>query len=321
MTETHPKISVVIPTYNRAALILKTLDSVFRQSYSAHEIIVVDNCSSDDTNEILEPLIQNRKIRYVRHDKNYERARSRNTGMANATGTFLCFHDSDDLMYPDCLSTVAKIISENPHFKLFHCLYELIDTEGNLIHKYRFPALKDSKQAIADGNFLSCIGVFLHRDIYQSFKFDLNPDFIGSEDYEFWLRVIASYDLYRIDKVLCGMVHHGGRSILHMDIDATARRRLKIIEKIRLDPGLSKAYAPYLSSLPAHAYAYVATVANSNAEYSKSLQYLLKAILSGPRVLLKPKFYRTFLLASLRINPNLIYRFRRRNRFGSVMAS
>src|SRR5436305_9177608 len=91
--------SIVIPTYNRADLILETLETVFNQTYKNYEAIVVDNCSSDNTLELLAPLVEKHKIRYIRHDRNYERSKSRNTGMDAATGDFLTFLDSDDFMY------------------------------------------------------------------------------------------------------------------------------------------------------------------------------------------------------------------------------
>src|SRR5882724_11938707 len=95
----EPLFSVVIPTYNRAGLISRTLNSVLCQTYQDFEVIVVDDASTDDTEQILEPLIRTQKIRYIKHDQNYERAKSRNTGMENASGHFLTFLDSDDLMY------------------------------------------------------------------------------------------------------------------------------------------------------------------------------------------------------------------------------
>jgi hypothetical protein len=86
-----PTFSVVIPTYNRARLIGKTLASVFAQTYPAAEVVIVDNCSTDDTAEVLRPLIEAGKVRFIRHDRNYERARSRNTGMEHATSDYVTF--------------------------------------------------------------------------------------------------------------------------------------------------------------------------------------------------------------------------------------
>ncbi|MCA1594045.1 MAG: glycosyltransferase, partial [Acidobacteria bacterium] len=100
--------SVVIPTYNRADLIVKTLRSVLAQTYPHFEVIIVDNCSTDNTQEVLQPFLASGQVRFVRHERNYERARSRNTGMSLATGDFVTLLDSDDLMYPSNLEDAAR---------------------------------------------------------------------------------------------------------------------------------------------------------------------------------------------------------------------
>src|SRR5690349_19559359 len=109
--------TVVILTYNRADLILETIHTVLNQTYRNYEIIVVDNCSTDNTEEVLKPLIEKRLIRFLKHDKNYERSKSRNTGMKNANGDYLTFLDSDDFMYVNCLKDAHAYIIENPEIK------------------------------------------------------------------------------------------------------------------------------------------------------------------------------------------------------------
>ncbi|HLM60373.1 MAG TPA: glycosyltransferase family 2 protein, partial [Pyrinomonadaceae bacterium] len=148
--------SIIIPTYNRESFILNTLDSVFAQTDPHYEIIVVDNCSTDDTIKILQPLADAGKIRLIQHEKNYERARSRNTGMENAKGDYLTFLDSDDFMYPDNLADAAEFAAKNPEIKCFHNLYELIDADKKVLRKYPFPPLDDRIEAIVGGNFMSC---------------------------------------------------------------------------------------------------------------------------------------------------------------------
>ena len=113
------KFSIVIPTYNRAVLIPHTLESVFRQVYRNFEIIVVDNCSTDNTEEVLKPLIESNRIRYIRNDRNYERAYSRNVGFRNATGDYVTLLDSDDIMYPNCLADAADYIQKKPRYQIF----------------------------------------------------------------------------------------------------------------------------------------------------------------------------------------------------------
>src|SRR5687768_3250471 len=169
---THdPFFSVVIPTYNRAGLILKSLNTVFAQTYPHYEIIVIDDCSSDNTQQILEPHLKSGKVRYIRHDRNSERAKARNTGMENARGDFLTFLDSDDLMYPTNLEDAAAYVRANPEIKLFHNLCELVDEENRLLHRYDYPGLDDPLFAITGGNFLACIGDFIHREIYEQYRF------------------------------------------------------------------------------------------------------------------------------------------------------
>ena len=109
--------SIVIPTYNRASLIFETLDSVLSQSYTNYEVIIVDNCSTDNTEELLQPLMLSGKIRYIRNAENKERSYSRNVGLENAKGDFLTLLDSDDFMYPDCLADAQKFILENSFIK------------------------------------------------------------------------------------------------------------------------------------------------------------------------------------------------------------
>jgi glycosyltransferase involved in cell wall biosynthesis len=115
--------SIVIPTYNRADLIMKTLASVFSQTYLHYEVIVVDNCSTDNTEEVLSGYIQAGKIRYLKNDRNYERSWSRNRGMENAKGDFVTFLDSDDFMYPDNLKDAAVFVGEKKQSHIFNNFY------------------------------------------------------------------------------------------------------------------------------------------------------------------------------------------------------
>ena len=127
-------------------MILPTLNSVFNQTYQNFEVIVVDNCSTDNTLEVLDDHIKNEKIRFIQHDKNYERAKSRNTGLDNATGEYVTFLDSDDYLYPNCLQEAFEYTQSNPDSKLFHCLYELVDSDLNRISGYTFPSEKKAKE-------------------------------------------------------------------------------------------------------------------------------------------------------------------------------
>lgn len=297
-----PYFSIVIPTYNRADLILKTLETVFSQSYPHYEVLVVDNCSTDDTGEVLKPLIEAGKIRFIKHDRNYERAKSRNTGMENATGDFVTFLDSDDFMYPNNLQDAAEFIRANPDIKLFHNLYHLVDADNNVLYKFTFPALDDPLSAITDGNFYGCIGVFIHREIYERYRFDTNPLLTGSEDWDFWLRVTADYKPGRIEKINSGVVHHGGRTIKHLDLGKLRQRLTYIYEKISSDSHLREVYQKHLKRLQVGSLIYTASVANGARQHGEALKCLLRATMTDFRVAISFKFMKALGIALLRID-------------------
>jgi glycosyltransferase involved in cell wall biosynthesis len=294
--------SVIIPTYNRAELIPKTLETVFNQTYPHYEIIVVDNCSTDKTEEVLRPLIEAGRIRFIKHDRNYERATSRNTGMEHARGDFATFLDSDDYMYPTALEDAARFARENPGAKLFHNLYQLVDAENRVLYNFSFPPLDDPLRAITDGNFLSCIGDYIHREIYQRYRFDTNPVLTSAEDWDFWLRVVADYRPGRIEKINHGIVHHSGRTIKHLDLDQLRARLSYILGKISADPHLAEVYAKYLKRLEVGSLIYMSTVANGARQHGAALKCLLRAYRTDFRVASSLNFMKALGISLLRID-------------------
>jgi glycosyltransferase involved in cell wall biosynthesis len=297
-----PTFSVVIPTYNRAKLLPKTLATVLAQTYPAHEILVVDNCSTDNTEEVLAPLIAAGKIRYIRHDQNYERARSRNTGMENATGDFVTFLDSDDLMYRENLADAADYVRRTRNARFFHNLYELVDTEGRRLHLYRVPSLEDARSDILEGNFLSCIGVFIHRDIYTKLRFDTDPRMTGSEDWLFWIRVTADHLPGRIPKVNSGIVHHGGRTVVDIDLPKLRKRMDLVREKVWGDPHLRDVYSARRDRLEVGFLIYLSAVANSAKQFREARSTLLEAVRVDWRLLFRQHFLRPARIALFEIN-------------------
>ena len=297
-----PFFSIIIPTYNRAEFIGMTLRSVFEQTYPHYEVIVVDNCSTDNTEELLQPDIHANRIRFIKHDQNYERARSRNTGMSVARGDFVTFLDSDDFMYPSNLADAAEYALAHPDSKCFHNLYELVDARRNLIYRYKFPSLKNQLKAIANGNFMSCIGDFIHRDIYQQYRFDTRPDITGSEDWDYWLRVLADYQVGRIEKINSGILHHPGRSMNNQNLISLQKGLEQIVAKISEDPHLWDVYRSYLKRIEAISLIYTAILANSGFIYRKALRHLYRAALKDLSVLTSRRFLKTLQVALFRMD-------------------
>lgn len=103
-SEKIPTVSVVIPTYNRAHLVGRAIQSVLNQTYQDFEIIVVDDGSTDNTEEVVKSF-NDPRIRYIRHDQNRGGSAARNTGIKMARGEYIAFQDSDDEWLPEKLES------------------------------------------------------------------------------------------------------------------------------------------------------------------------------------------------------------------------
>lgn len=287
------KFSVVVPTYNRAGLIAKSLDSILSQTYDNYEIIVVDNGSTDNTLEVLQPYEDKKLIRIVRNPVNQERCVSRNLGFKAATGDFLTLLDSDDLMHTNNLADAAEFIQENPQYLFFHNLYQVVNGKGEIIYRpKKIRTNKTAVKSISYGNFIGCIGVFLGREIYQAYRFDENPAVIGSEDWDLWIRIIAKYRVGRIKRINSSVLEHDSRSISGFTLDSIMERRNYILNKIRNSPELMRVYGRYLNVMLASGYVFSASTANGAGLYKKGRAFIGKAFCSNPLLLLDITFLR-----------------------------
>lgn len=114
-TAPEPTVSVVIPTHNRAHMVCQAIDSVLQQSLQDHEIVVVDDGSTDDTEERVR--VYGDRVRYI-HTENGGVAHARNVGMRHARGRYLTFLDSDDQLYPYALELEARLLDRHPEVGL-----------------------------------------------------------------------------------------------------------------------------------------------------------------------------------------------------------
>ncbi len=297
----YPTFSVVIPTYNRGALIEATLESVLTQTYPHYEVVVVDDCSTDNTDEVIAPYVQSGKVRYIKNERNSERAHSRNVGLAAAVGDFATLLDSDDFMYPTNLADAAEFARANPDIKCFHNLYEFVDADRKVLRQFPLAPLKNQIKAIAMGNFMACVGDFMHRDIYKQYKFDTFLPLSGSEDWDFWLRVLADHKVGRIDKINNGVLQHSGRSVNNQNIEKLRIGLEYVSDKIANDAHLAEVYRPYLDRIRSNSYLYLAILANGSGLFHVSRHYLREAVSQDRTQLVNPTFWRVVRRAWLKL--------------------
>jgi glycosyltransferase involved in cell wall biosynthesis len=186
-----PKISVVIPTYNRASMLSEAINSVLNQDYENWELIIVDNFSTDDTDKILADFTDAR-IRSTKKPRTGSVAASRNLGFSMATGEWIAFLDSDDLWDSAKLSTTVLSISRGYEF-IYHPLRILDENNPNKkIYMRRNMKIKSPiyMNLLLGGNRIALSSVVvkkIHLDTIGGMN--ESKELYALEDYDAWLRI------------------------------------------------------------------------------------------------------------------------------------
>ncbi len=202
---TPSTVSVVIPAYNAAGFIERTLESVFAQTYRSYEVIVVDDGSSDDTHQIVERWFARTGVegRCIRQS-NKKIAAARNTGIKAARGEFIAFLDADDVWDAQKLERVMAEFEIRPGVDLI-CHNERITRDGKTLRVTRngpwVPGMYES--LLFKGNTLSPSATVVRKEkaLYVG-GFRENPEFNTVEDYDFWMRLSQSVRFHFMDCVL-----------------------------------------------------------------------------------------------------------------------
>jgi teichuronic acid biosynthesis glycosyltransferase TuaG len=192
--------SIVIPTYNAAATIANTVQSCLQQSYPPHEIIVVDDASTDHTLACLHPFLS--KIKLLQHPVNKGVSAARNYGWNSATGRYVLFLDSDDTFHPHKLAILQQVLAQHPEVQFLHHPYTLskladIDQVAN------YQPVKKSFTSLLLRNTVASPCMCVARSINIRF----NEQLRYCEDHDFVLRCTWHHDCYYIPAVLSRLDH------------------------------------------------------------------------------------------------------------------
>lgn len=204
--------SIIIPTYNRAHLITKTLDSIKNQTFKNFEVLIIDDGSTDNTFDTIQPYL-NEQFKYFKKE-NAERAAARNFGTLKALGEYICWFDSDDIMYTDHLDYAEKLIKKHNEPSLIALPFEVKTTNDVVLNKYYYN--KNINNQLYKGNPFACNPVFVKRTIALKNPFNELRKLSGSEDYELWLRLGAVYLFVCGSKITSALIQHDERSVLTM---------------------------------------------------------------------------------------------------------
>src|SRR5687767_12419513 len=285
-------ISVIIHCYNRAEMIAKTIQSLQQKDYNNYKIIVIDDGSTDNTEQVINEIADARTTYFKK--LNGERAAARNYGARLAKGSYLNFFDSDDIALPNHLSEAAKLISEKNGPEWFHLGYKWADGEGNVFKVEDHFSSEFLNDTIADGNHLSCNGVFVRKDIFLQHLFNEDRALSASEDYELWLRLAARYPLHYTNIVTSVIVDHKAISDRKTNDKDLIRRLKLLLHYLQQDKVVMKHYENHFHKIRMDSHSYIALYLAEQPPYKlKSIYYMLVAMGDSFTYAKNRRFYAT----------------------------
>lgn len=201
-----PLVSVVIPTFNRSQPLARALNSLERQSFKSFEVVVVDDGSSDDTEQVAKNFQSRLCLRFLKISPSGGPARPRNTGVSQSRGTYVAFLDSDDFWHEDKLAHSVGAMTNGAVFS-YHDGFKTMEGANRPFRKIRARALSGSpfQDLLTGGNPILTSSVVVGRDVFElAGGFDEAESLRAIEDFDLWLRIARlSSSFHHIPHALC----------------------------------------------------------------------------------------------------------------------
>lgn len=191
-------VSIIMPSYNTAQYIADSIRSVQAQTYKNWELLIVDDCSSDNSDDVVAPFLSDARIRYLKNEVNSGAAVSRNYALREAKGRWIAFLDSDDLWQPEKLERqILFMEKENCHFS--YTYYQEIDEASQPLGVTVQGPRHITKAGMLRFCWPGCLTVMYDAQVVGLLQI---PDIRKNNDYAMWLYVIDKADCYLLPEIL-----------------------------------------------------------------------------------------------------------------------
>lgn len=265
------QVSVIIPTYNRVKLLNNSVASVLSQTYRDFELLVIDDCSTDNTSDFLSN-IADRRVRCIKNTSNKGITATRNIALSNANGKYIAFLDDDDEWMPDKLEKQINLMENSS--KGLGCIYtgcNLVDAEDNRFNQTTVPhyRIRILNELLLE-NFIITSSTLIKADCFETVgMFDESMPF--AEDYDMWIRIAQAFDFDFVRSPLVNYrIHRNSISFNNSATITGLERLLTKHEKLFLKN--KKAYSNHLLRIGV-AYCYTGNTREGRKALMKSLEY------------------------------------------------
>lgn len=234
----NKKVSIITCFYNEEKYLTKAIDSVLAQTYSNFELILVNDGSTDRSDEIVKSYHDNRII-YISYEGNKHQSYARNRGIEAATGDYIGFFDGDDVMIPTKIEKQVKYLDENPDVILVSGGYAYMDREGNVSDEIVVPQYLRDEEIKAQMLFRNCIAfagaALLRKEIIDCYQIRFDETIrITAEDYCFFISILPYGKCINVeDCFFYYRVNHGSKSSIAARNDKTGwdADEMKVLER------------------------------------------------------------------------------------------
>ncbi len=271
--------SVIIPTFNRAATILRAVDSVLKNDSSSLEIIIVDDGSTDDTSTLIHNY--HPSILFIRQE-NQGAAAARNRGIRAAQGEFIAFLDADDEWRPGKLQRQLDVLAMNPGVSFVGTGGEFLTSEGKLVRIQSVYRRGNLLKELIFTNYIITSSVLVTRDSLLREKELFRPELIISEDWDLWLRLSASNQMIIIPDNLVSnhRLHDSLES--SSSVEQIVNQYINIISNLNQDPLLGPVIDRNWSNIIANSIYMHAYYAYLRGDIRTARLKIIKAFLAAP---------------------------------------
>ena len=221
----NPQISIIVPTYNRADFLPKAIQSILNQTYQDWEAIIVDDGSTDKTEEIVKDYNESR-IRYIAHKSNLGISTARNTGIKNSKGKYIALLDSDDEWFPEKLSCQMKTFQEEDLKCGVVCTGGYMVKDDKVLGVKAIPAdLDNFYEKFLFENITWTSNALVKKECFKKAGlFDENLE--SCEDWDMWIRIAKYYKFIFLEMPLTKYVIHSGQLSEDLLKKINARKRI-----------------------------------------------------------------------------------------------
>lgn len=202
--EQKPLVSIILPIYNGEEFMRISIDSCIAQTYQNWELIIVDDCSKDDTAKMAKEYEEkDARIHYYKNETNLRLPRNLNRGFSLAKGKYLTWTSDDNYYRPTAIEKMVKVLEDTENEFVF-ARYSIIDKDNEELSQTVIP--KDYRHAIWDDNFVGACFLY-SRKVYETVG-EYDPDLFLCEDYDYWLRIFAQFPVGYLDENLYAYRKH-----------------------------------------------------------------------------------------------------------------